>query len=80
MEHRHATSQSHGSWLLNFLNTKFKRLAFRKLGGRAKSKCFKGHKLWYACLDRKRSGVGILVANDILKQVVEVRSAMIELC
>ena len=33
----------------------------------------KGYKLWYVGLDRRRSGVGILVANDILKQVVEVR-------
>ena len=33
----------------------------------------KGNKLRYIGLDGKRSGVGILVANDILKQVVEVR-------
>ena len=33
----------------------------------------KGYKLWYAGLDEIRSRVGILVANDILKQVVEVR-------
>ena len=31
-------------------------------------------------LDGRRSGVGILVANDILKQVVEVGDAMIGLC
>ena len=47
---------------------------------RQKASVLKGYKLWYAGLDGKRSGVGILVANDILKQVVEVRSAMIELC
>ena len=38
-----------------------------------KASVLKGYKLWYAGLDGKRSGVGILVANDILKQVVEVR-------
>ena len=29
--------------------------------------------MWYASLDGRRNGVGILVSNDILKQVVEVR-------
>ncbi|XP_057535490.1 uncharacterized protein LOC130813664 [Amaranthus tricolor] len=38
-----------------------------------KTSVLKGYKLWYASLDGKRSGVSILVANDILKQVVEVR-------
>ena len=38
-----------------------------------KTSVLKGYKLWYAGLDGKRSGVGILVANDLLKQVVEVR-------
>ena len=38
-----------------------------------KESVLKGYKLWYASLGGKRSGVGILVANDILKQVVEVR-------
>ena len=28
----------------------------------------KGYKLWYAGLDGRRSGVGILVSNKILKQ------------
>ena len=39
----------------------------------AKSNRLKAYKLWYAGLDGKRSGVGILVAHDILKQVVEFR-------
>ncbi|XP_057526360.1 uncharacterized protein LOC130805594 [Amaranthus tricolor] len=38
-----------------------------------KASVLKGYKLWYVGLDGKRSGVGILVANDILKQAVEVR-------
>ena len=38
-----------------------------------KTSVLKGYKQWYAGLDGKRSGVGILVANDLLKQVVEVR-------
>nr|QIA97904.1 hypothetical protein AP_R.00g000040-v1.0.a3 [Amaranthus palmeri] len=38
-----------------------------------KAKSIKGYKLWYAGLDGKRSGVGILVSNVILEQVVEVR-------
>ena len=33
----------------------------------------KGYKLWYTGLDDKHSGVGILVSNDIVKQLVEVR-------
>ena len=33
----------------------------------------KGYKLWYARLDGRRSGVGILVSNKILKQGVEVK-------
>ena len=33
-----------------------------------KASVLKGYKLWYAGLDGKRSRVGILVANDILKQ------------
>ena len=38
-----------------------------------KASVLKGYKLWYAGLDGTRSRVGILVASDILKQVVEVR-------
>ena len=38
-----------------------------------KPKGIKGYKLWYAGLDGRRNGVGILVSNDILKQLVEVR-------
>ncbi|XP_057548018.1 uncharacterized protein LOC130826445 [Amaranthus tricolor] len=38
-----------------------------------KAKGIKGYKLWYAGLDGKRNGVVILVSNDILKQLVEVR-------
>ncbi|XP_057535322.1 uncharacterized protein LOC130813501 [Amaranthus tricolor] len=38
-----------------------------------KTKGIKGYKLWYAGLDGRRNGVGILVSNDILKQLVEVR-------
>ena len=40
---------------------------------REKSKGIKGYKLWYAGLDGRRNGVDILVSNDILKQLVEVR-------
>ena len=29
--------------------------------------------MWYAGLDDRRNGVGTLVSNDILKQLVEVR-------
>ena len=32
-----------------------------------KAKGIKGYKLWYASLDSRRNGVGILVSNDILK-------------
>ena len=38
-----------------------------------KANVLKGYKLWYAGLDGKQSVFGILEANDILKQVVEVR-------
>ena len=38
-----------------------------------KARGVKGYKLWYAGLDGRRSGVRILVSNDILKQLVEVR-------
>ena len=38
-----------------------------------KASVLKGYKLWYAGLDGKQSVFGILEANDILKQVVEVR-------
>ncbi|XP_057518018.1 uncharacterized protein LOC130798940 [Amaranthus tricolor] len=38
-----------------------------------KAKGIKGYKLWYLGLDDRRNGVGILVSNDILKQLVEVR-------
>ncbi|XP_057526469.1 uncharacterized protein LOC130805703 [Amaranthus tricolor] len=38
-----------------------------------KVKGIKGYKLWYAGLDGRRNGVDILVSNDILKQLVEVR-------
>ncbi|XP_057550600.1 uncharacterized protein LOC130828656 [Amaranthus tricolor] len=38
-----------------------------------KAKGIKGYKLWYAGLDGRRNGVDILVSNDILKQLVEVR-------
>ncbi|XP_057517809.1 uncharacterized protein LOC130798724 [Amaranthus tricolor] len=38
-----------------------------------KAKGLKGYKLWYAGLEGRRNGVGILVSNDILKQLVEVR-------
>ncbi|XP_057531667.1 uncharacterized protein LOC130809848 [Amaranthus tricolor] len=38
-----------------------------------KAKGIKGYKLWYGDLDSKHNGVGILVSNDILKQLVEVR-------
>ena len=38
-----------------------------------KEKCINGYKLWYAGLDDRRNGVDILVSNDILKQLVEVR-------
>ncbi|XP_057524007.1 uncharacterized protein LOC130803822 [Amaranthus tricolor] len=38
-----------------------------------KASILKGYNLWYVGLDGKQSGVDILVANDILKQVVEVR-------
>ena len=37
-----------------------------------KAKGIKGNKLWYTGLDDRRNGVGILVSNDILKQLVEV--------
>ena len=33
----------------------------------------KSYKLWYAGLDGRHSGVNILVSNDILKQLVEIR-------
>ena len=36
-----------------------------------KAKVIKGYKLWYAGLDGRNNGVGILVSNDILKQLVE---------
>ena len=38
-----------------------------------KAKVIKGYKLWYAGMDGRHNGVGILVSNDILKQLVEVR-------
>ena len=38
-----------------------------------KEKGIKGYKLWYSGLDGRRNGVEILVSNDILKQLVEVR-------
>ncbi|XP_057548222.1 uncharacterized protein LOC130826670 [Amaranthus tricolor] len=38
-----------------------------------KAKGIKGYKLWYAGLDGIRNEVGILVSNDILKQLVEVK-------
>ena len=38
-----------------------------------KTKGIKEYKLCYAGLDGRRNGVGILVSNDILKQLVEVR-------
>ena len=38
-----------------------------------KTKGIKEYKLWYVGLGDRRSGVGILVSNDILKQLVEVR-------
>ena len=38
-----------------------------------KASVLKGYKLWYTDLDGKQSGVSILVANDIIKQVVEVK-------
>ncbi|XP_057522572.1 uncharacterized protein LOC130802577 [Amaranthus tricolor] len=38
-----------------------------------KTKGIKVYKLWYAGLDGRRNGVGILVFIDILKQLVEVR-------
>ncbi|XP_057521629.1 uncharacterized protein LOC130801766 [Amaranthus tricolor] len=38
-----------------------------------KAKGMKGYKLWYASLDGRHNGVGILMSNDILKQLVEVR-------
>ncbi|XP_057535467.1 uncharacterized protein LOC130813643 [Amaranthus tricolor] len=36
-----------------------------------KAKGIKGYKLWYASSDDRRNRVGILVSNDILKQLVE---------
>ena len=38
-----------------------------------KTSILKGYKLCYADLDGKRSGVGVLVANYILKKMLEVR-------
>ncbi|XP_057543540.1 uncharacterized protein LOC130821778 [Amaranthus tricolor] len=38
-----------------------------------KAKGIKGYKLWYAGMDGRNNEVGILVPNDILKQLVEVR-------
>ena len=38
-----------------------------------KAKGIRGYKLWYTGLDGRRKGVGILVFNDILKQLVEVK-------
>ncbi|XP_057533297.1 uncharacterized protein LOC130811131 [Amaranthus tricolor] len=38
-----------------------------------KAKGIKGYKLWYAGLDDRPNRVDILVSNDILKQLVEVR-------
>ncbi|XP_057530041.1 uncharacterized protein LOC130808607 [Amaranthus tricolor] len=38
-----------------------------------KAKVIKGYKLWYVGLDGRHNVVGILVSNNILKQLVEVR-------
>ena len=38
-----------------------------------KEKGIKGYKLWYTVLDGRRNRVCILVSNDILNQLVEVR-------
>ena len=32
-----------------------------------------GYKLWYSCSDRHRNGVGILVDEELRKQVIEVK-------
>ena len=49
------------------MSTRFTRWKWRKEKG------IKGYKLWYAGLDGRRNWIGILVSNDNLKQLVEVR-------
>jgi len=39
----------------------------------AKAKEIHGYKLWYLGYNRAKNGVGILVGNDLVDQVVDVR-------
>jgi len=41
------------------------------MGGKAKE--IYGYKLWYSGLNRAKNGVGILVARDLVEQVVDVK-------
>ena len=59
---------------MSFLNTRIHIACVQETKWKGqKAKGIKGYKLWYAGLDDRCNGVGILVSKNILKQLVEVR-------